>query len=387
MKTLDSFFTVHIESDAILNSIGFSTAEVYASMKQLKSGTVAVSDYTLSEPIAMLSQINKERFYSIFNIQGLDQFTFFEQIQIYVIQEALKNTGIDPSQSDLLFVFSTTKGNIHLIDPKFESIEPSAKVFLWNSAQRITNYFKNPNRSITISNACISGTQAIIRGAEIVKSGTYNHVIVIGADCISPFVVSGFQSFKALSDEMCQPFDLKRKGLNIGEGAAAVLLSKNQNTKPQILDGCVTNDANHISGPSRTGEGLFRGLQKVMSGIDINEISFINAHGTATPYNDEMEAIAFERAGLQNIPINSYKAYFGHTLGAAGVMESIISAHALQNDEILASLGFEEIGVTTNINVQGSFGKSNKPICIKTASGFGGCNGVLAIRKGGNYGI
>ncbi len=386
MKSLDSFFTVHIESDAILNSIGFSTSEVYESMKQLKSGSVAVSDYTLSEPIAMLSQIDKKRFDSIFKIKGFEQFTFFEQIQIYVIQEALKNSSVDPSQSDVLFIFSTTKGNIDLIEPQFMLDEPSEKIYLWNSAKRITSFFKNPNPCITISNACISGTQAIIRGAEILKSGQYNHIIVIGADCISPFVVSGFQSFKALSDEMCRPFDSNRKGLNIGEGAAAVILSKNIHTKPQILGGFVTNDANHISGPSRTGEGLYRGLQKIMQGIDLHEISFINAHGTATPYNDEMEAIALERAGLQNIPVNSYKAYFGHTLGAAGIMETILSARALQNGEILASLGFEEMGVSTNINIQGSFATSNKPFCIKTASGFGGCNGVLAIKKGGDNG-
>jgi len=387
MKSLDSLNTVHIASDAILNSIGLSTAEVYESMKQLRSGSKAVSDYTLSEPIAMLSCIDKERFYSIFSTQDMELFSFFEQIQIYVIQEALKNTAIDPSQSDVLFIFSTTKGNIDLIEPKYMLDEPTEKIFLWNSAKRITTYFRNPNPCITISNACISGTQAIIRGAEILKSGKYNHIIVIGADCISPFVVSGFQSFKALSDEMCRPFDAYRKGLNIGEGAAAVILSKNIHTKPQIWGGNVTNDANHISGPSRTGEGLYRGLQKTIQGIDLHEISFINAHGTATPYNDEMEAIALERAGLQNIPVNSYKAYFGHTLGAAGIMETILSARALQNGEILASLGFEEMGVTTNINIQGSFGKSNKPFCIKTASGFGGCNGVLAIKKGGVYGI
>ncbi len=387
MKSSDSLITVHIESDAILNSIGLSTAEVYESMKKLKSGSIAVPDYTLSEPIAMLSCIDKERFYSIFRIQDMEMFTFFEQIQIYVIQEALKNTKIDPSQSDVLFIFSTTKGNIDLIDQKNRTSEPSEKIYLWNSAKRITHFFKNPNPCITISNACISGTQAVIRGTEILKSGTYNHIIVIGADCISPFVVSGFQSFKALSDEICKPFDINRKGLNIGEGAAAVILSKNLDTKPQILGGCITNDANHISGPSRTGEGLYRGLKKIINAIDPHEISFINAHGTATPYNDEMEAIAFDRAGLQNISINSYKGYFGHTLGAAGVMETILSAHALQNGEILASLGFEELGVTPNINIQGSFGKSNKPICIKTASGFGGCNGVLAIKKGGDYGL
>ena len=114
---------------------------------------------------------------------------------------------------------------------------------------------------------------------------------------------------------------------------------KNITHKPQIVGGCVTNDANHISGPSRTGEGLYKGLQKVIAGIDLHEISFINAHGTATPYNDEMEAIAFERAGLQNIPVNSYKAYFGHTLGAAGGVEVVVCLLALRHGLIPGGVG------------------------------------------------
>jgi 3-oxoacyl-[acyl-carrier-protein] synthase-1 len=130
MKSLDTLFRVHIESDAIINSIGLSTAEVYESMKQLKSGSTAVTDYTQSEPQAMLSTIDKERFYSVFTVPDMEKFSFFEHIQIYVIQEALKNTHIDPSQSDVLFIFSTTKGNIHLIDPQYLTGEPSEEIYL-----------------------------------------------------------------------------------------------------------------------------------------------------------------------------------------------------------------------------------------------------------------
>jgi 3-oxoacyl-[acyl-carrier-protein] synthase I len=389
-KPIDSHITIHIESDAIINSIGFTTMEVLDSMRSSKSGSRSIPGYTLSEPTAMLSFIDKERFNSTIldsnRIQNPDYYTFFEKIQIFVIQEALKKCSIDPSDSKVLFLFSSTKGNVDFLSHNNQSQQYPQKLFLWKSSELIKNYFGNPNTEITISNACISGTQAIIRGAEILARSQYDHVIVVGADCISPFIVAGFQSFKALSDEICRPFDLNRKGLNIGEGAAAVILSKNLTTKPQILGGCITNDANHISGPSRTGEGLYRALTKCIEQINMEDISFINAHGTATPYNDDMESIAFERIGLQHTPVNSYKAYFGHTLGAAGIIESIISAHALQNGEIFDSKGYDINGVSSELNIQKKHALSSKNICLKTASGFGGCNGVLAMKRGGDHG-
>jgi len=171
--------------------------------------------------------------------------------------------------------------------------------------------------------------------------------------------------------------------LNIGEGVGTIILSKNNPEGVSIVDGAVTNDANHISGPSRTGEGLFRAISKCIKNIESSEISFINAHGTATPYNDEMEAIAFDRASISGIPINSFKANFGHTLGAAGIIETILSAHSLKNGVILPSLGFEACGVSVDVNISKKLTESNKKYGLKTGSGFGGCNIALLLQKGG----
>lgn len=378
--------TINIISDTIVNSLGFDTDEVLSAIMNKRSGSKSVENFTWSEPTAMLSFINKENFYSLLKSnqtpENLESFTFFEQLMIYVIRNVTQKIGLDPADPETLFVFSTTKGNIDLLEKQNPATDPFERLYIWKSVELITQYFKNPNQAISISNACISGTQAIIKGAEILKNTSFQHVIVCGADCISPFVVSGFQSFKALSPDICKPFDLNRTGLNIGEGAGAVVLAKNQDDHISIFSGSVTNDANHISGPSRTGEGLYRALMQSCEDIPRNMISFINAHGTATPYNDEMEAIAFDRSNLAEVPVNSFKANFGHTLGAAGIIETILSARSLENGFILPSMGFDELGVSVGLTIPKTVIKDSKPYCIKTASGFGGCNAALVLKKG-----
>ena len=378
--------TVNIISDAIVNSLGFDTDEVLSAIMHMQSGSKSVEKFTWSEPTSMLSSINKEHFYSLLKnnqmLKDLESFTFFEQLMIYVIQNAAQKIGLDPADPETLFIFSTTKGNIDLLEKSNLSSDQFERLYIWKSVELLTRYFKNPNQAIIISNACISGTQAIIKGAEILKNSHFKHVIVCGADCISPFVVSGFQSFKALSADICKPFDQNRTGLNIGEGAGAVVLAKNQEDHISIFSGSVTNDANHISGPSRTGEGLYRAIEQSCEDIPRHLISFINAHGTATPYNDEMEAIAFDRSQLSDIPVNSFKANFGHTLGAAGVIETILSARSLQNGYLLPSLGFENIGVSVPLQIPTTVFPDDKPYCIKTASGFGGCNAAIVLKKG-----
>jgi 3-oxoacyl-[acyl-carrier-protein] synthase-1 len=201
-------------------------------------------------------------------------------------------------------------------------------------------------------------------------------------------VVSGFQSLQAFSPERCRPFDADRKGINLGECAAAVVLTSRPeelNIEPRlrISGGGLSNDANHISGPSRTGEELAFAINQAMeeAALTSADIGFISAHGTATLYNDEMEAKAFTLAGMQQIPLNSLKGYFGHTLGAAGVLETALSAQSLLQDELITSAGFQTLGVTHPVNVIRSLESRSLECCLKTASGFGGCNAAIILQK------
>src|SRR6185312_9668599 len=261
--------------------------------------------------------------------------------------------------------------------------ELKKKISLSHSANLISAHFGFVNRPVIISNACISGVLAIITGLRLLRSGQYENAVIAGADVISKFIFSGFQSFQALSQQICKPFDKWRDGLNLGEGAATVILSTDKKHKGNmtVKGGAVSNDANHISGPSRTGKELTYAINKSMddSGVSAADIDFISAHGTATIFNDEMEANAITMAGLQNVPVNSLKGYYGHTLGAAGLVESVISIQSLKQGLVFPTAGFQELDKNMNISVCASVLPIKAKNFIKTASGFGGCNAAIVV--------
>jgi 3-oxoacyl-[acyl-carrier-protein] synthase-1 len=374
-------------SDNILSSLGFTTAENYRKVKQGISGLRLYSEYfDLPEPF-MASMIEEEKLDDAFRA-GVKpaptniKYSKLEKAAILSVAEALKHTDINPAGEPVLVILSTTKGNVFLLDSHQQAGYEPEQLFLWRSAELIAGYFGNTNMPMTISNACISGAYALLSAQRALRSGKYRHVIVVGVDMLSRFIISGFQSFKALSQCNCKPFDAHRDGLNLGEVAATLILSNKETADLQpgeviLHTGAIRNDANHISGPSRTGDGAYLALRQVCSGIDTEELAFITAHGTATPYNDEMEATAIMRASLQHVPVNTLKGYFGHTLGGAGVLESIISTHSLKDRTILKTYGFETLGVSHPVQIVTQNKATKRNFCINMLSGFGGCNAAL----------
>ena len=300
--------------------------------------------------------------------------TFFDSIVIEAARRAVEAAGIDPASPRTAFVLSTIKGNIEFIDTQ--------DVTLACSARRLADAFGNPNPAVVVSNACISGLAALLQGRRMLLSGRFDHVVVVGAEVQSRFIVTGFQSLKALSEAPCKPFDATRDGLNLGEAAAAVVLGFGEEGW-ELVDGAVRNDANHISGPSRTGEGSYKALRYVLRHTSPEELAFVNVHGTSTLYNDEMEAIAIDRAGLLDVPVNALKGTFGHTMGAAGILESILSMHAVDAGLVLPTRGFSALGVSRPVRVSALAGATGKRAFVKLLSGFGGVNGALLFRKGG----
>jgi 3-oxoacyl-[acyl-carrier-protein] synthase-1 len=375
-------------SDNIISSLGFTTKENFQKMKQGITGLVYYEGYfDLSEPF-MASMIDDEKLEDAFSqlpkaSKSKINYSKLEKAAILSVSEALKNTEINPANPDVLFVLSTTKGNIFLLDAAQKEEYSPERIYLWHSAELIAEYFGNYTPPVTISNACISGAYAMLTAQRALLSKKYKYVIVIGADMLSRFIISGFQSFKALSQSICKPFDENRDGLNIGEAAATVILTDKHEADLQADDivlttGAIRNDANHISGPSRTGEGAFLALKNICSdGVNTDELAFINAHGTATPYNDEMEAHAITRASLQHILVTCQKGYFGHTLGAAGEVESIISTRSLKERIVLKTYGFKTSGVSHQLQIVRQTQPINGNRCINMLSGFGGCNAAL----------
>ena len=308
----------------------------------------------------------------------------FEQLCILSVADALRQAPeVDIASDRTAIVLSTTKGNIEAIDRNYNG---PGNEYLGLSAQKIADYFGISTTPLVVSNACISGLCAQIVAMRSIESGRYDTVIVVGADVQSKFIVTGFQSFKALSQEQCKPFDINRQGLNLGEAAATVIYQRTDSSSDQwcALRGAIRNDANHISGPSRTGEGSYRTMRAVLDGFDISEVGLVNVHGTSTPYNDEMEAIALGRIGLDQIPVNTLKGYYGHTMGAAGVLEAVLTMHALDHGIVLATRGFEQCGTSVPVNVSAQNRTTRSKAFVKLLSGFGGCNAAMLFKKGGD---
>jgi 3-oxoacyl-[acyl-carrier-protein] synthase-1 len=314
-------------------------------------------------------------------------YTKFEQLLIASVKDALGNTSVKPGDKRTVLIVSSTKGNISLLESEVMNDSLKKRMSLQHSAKIVAAHHGFINEPLVVSNACISGLLGIITAMRMLRTGLYDHAVVAGADVISRFVLSGFQSFQAVSDGPCKPFDAKRKGINLGEAAATIVLTSNPSFSKgvKVVAGSVSNDANHISGPSRTGEELYQAIRTAMAeaGLSASDIDLISAHGTATIYNDEMEAKAITMAGLQTVPVNSLKGFYGHTLGAAGLIESIISAQSLKENTVLPTLGYEQMGVSMPLNIADKLELKSLKNCLKTASGFGGCNAALIISKSG----
>ena len=375
--------------DNIVSPLGWTTAENWTAAVAERSGLRSYEGtFGLPEPFfASLLEEDKleERFSKLLHSQ-LERYTKVEKMAILSAADAVQNAAIDPSAPEVIFLFSTTKGNVELLEDLrgYELERP----YLWRSAQLIARYFGNPNEPVVVSNACISGCVAQVAAARLLQRHGYRYAVVIGADVLSKFIISGFQSFKALSPARCRPFDTDRLGLNLGEAAATIVYARDLADVPAgkpcvaLAAGAICNDANHISGPSRTAEGLFTAVSQVLDGFDVNDVAFVNAHGTATRYNDDMESVAMERAQLTEIPVNSLKGYFGHTLGAAGILEVILSTQELLHHRVLRTVGCENPGTAAAVKVTMEQGSTDKTAFLKMISGFGGGNAALLVTVG-----
>ncbi len=367
----------YIIDTSCISPIGMSTGENFNSLIEGHSAVRELNDPSyFSEPILVAvfeSEIildYRERFQTQ---------TRFDALLIACLDDMIKKGRVDYSSEDTLLILSTTKGNVELLAENLED----ERAYLHYSAALMQKYAKNPNQVLIVSNACISGISASIIAKRYLEAGLYKNVLVIGCDVVNHFVLSGFSCFHAISKNGCRPFDSNRDGVVLGEACSAILFSSQIASDISILGGAISNDSNHISGPSKTGEELAFCIQDTLkqSFVEANEIDFVSAHGTATSYNDEMESKALSIASLQDVPVFSLKANFGHTLGAAGIVESVMSIEGLRRGIILPSYGFEHMGVSGDITVNQHPLEKKMTYAIKTASGFGGCNAALLLKK------
>ena len=379
---------VYCIADNILSPLGATTAENYEALREgrsltdgqsvaLHSALTSYASYSgRSEDDYVASRFSDEQREKLM-IHGL---TWFESLCYQSVTEALRHCTIDVASPRTLLVVSTTKANIdYLSAADYATLQPA------ESARRIASLLGITTPPLVVCNACISGVAALVTAQRLLEIGSYDTAIVVGCDVISHFVVSGFQSLKAMSPEPCRPFDIERIGLNLGEAAATMILrnSLTSHLSPltskvwSIVRGAIRNDAYHISSPSPKGEGCANAIRYVTEGVDSKTLSVLNAHGTATMYNDQMESVAIATAGLSDVPMNSLKGYYGHTLGASGILETIITMHSVAHGELLGTRGFSEIGVSGHVNISAQPMPISKQSFVKVISGFGGCNAAV----------
>ena len=352
---------IRVVAHNIISPLGKNSIENYNAVKQGVSSLKRYEGkYNIPEPFCA----------SLF-----EEESDFQELAISSIDDATKT--LDFSGKHILLVISTVKGNID--DEDYASRLRNNLADKWQTEVKV----------IVVSNACTSGVCAQIVAARALElqseSNSFDYAVVVGIEVMNKFIVSGFQSLKAVSDEACRPFDIERIGMNPGEAVATMVLQNVADAKPKdwiYQAGEMANDGYHISSPSPVAKGASRVLTSVLEKINKQDIVLVNAHGTATLYNDEMEAKAISQAGLADIPVNSYKGYVGHTMGAAGVLETIITMLSIDDGVVLATKGYDEQGTSHKLNISSdnrNLVDTEKKTCfIKMISGFGGINAAIA---------
>lgn len=295
--------------------------------------------------------------------------------------EALAEGG-EPARAELGLVVSTTKGDLSGICGPGAGLGSPGRL-----ADRLAAALSIEGPRAAVSCACASGLAAVALGCRWILSGRASRVLVVGTDSLSPFVVQGFSSLLALDPGACRPFDTRRKGLSLGEAAGALLLTTHERESlgARIVGWGESNDANHITGPSRDGEGLRLAAARALErgGLGPADVAYIHLHGTGTVYNDAMEGNAMARLfGGPTPPASGTKQLTGHTLGAAGVLESLVAIEALRRGEAPGDGGLGESGVHEDLRLLREAAPIAESGCaLKLAAGFGGINAVLAFAR------
>jgi 3-oxoacyl-[acyl-carrier-protein] synthase II len=298
----------------------------------------------------------------------------------------LDQLGAVPRDASL--VAATTKGGIDALERVRRTGEPCRGLLPADAADHVAARF-GLAPGITISAACASSTIAVARGASLIASGAATAVLVFAADLVTEFVHAGFAALQALSPDPCRPFDRKRSGLTLGEGAVAILLMSPDRAEAEgrvplasVLGWGVANDAHHVTAPIRDGSGLVRAVTLALDGKDPDGVGAVSAHGTGTVYNDLMELAAYQAVfGDRPRPLWSVKGAIGHTLGAAGGIEVAVAARALRERTAPPTVGMTLPEAGAEALVSGAPRPIVGDSLLVTNSGFGGINAALLLGR------
>jgi len=316
-------------------------------------------------------------------------------LALHAFEEALSDCGWTEEQlraHDTALINATTVGGMCLTDELYQDAHKDSDGSEYLSSYDcgsvgiyIAHHYQIGGIVNTINTACSSSANAIMYGARLIENGLAKRAIVGGTDSLAKFTINGFNSLHILSPEICAPFDKQRRGLNLGEGAAFLVLEKeedvsNRKVYAQLTGYANANDAFHPSSISEQGHGPFLSMKQALSAANLSpdNIDCINAHGTGTENNDETESRAMLRLFAKPPAFVSTKSYTGHTLGAAGAIEAVYTILNLYNQEIYPSLHFKEAIPTTKLEPVTAYHKMQVKHAMSNSFGFGGnCTSLI----------
>ena len=294
---------------------------------------------------------------------------------------------------DALCLLATTIGEIEYLEravlAEGAGVEESCPARLLS---KIEEKLKLTKPGLVVSAACSSAGVAIAEAANMIASGEQTAGLVVACDSVSEFLVSGFSSLLALDIQRARPFDQNRAGLSIGEAAGYVLLmseTRALNERRKILGTVagwgLSNDANHMTGPSRDGLALAKAIEQALkkAAVDSESVANISAHGTGTLYNDAMEIKAFKTVFAKALPTYSMKGAIGHTMAAAGLIEVLVALKSLDEQQIPATMGVSQVDEEACGWVSAEAQAARGDYALSTNSGFGGVNVALLLKRGG----
>ncbi len=372
--------------DNIIAPLGMTAAEVYDRVLEGQSSIERHDHHWHGLAGAFCASLFTEQQRSLLMVDGLTLFaSLVYRSACGAIEDAQRVCPkFSVGSPHTLFVISTTKADT----TPLSDLDDPCVADMGQSSREVALRLGVTTEPLVVSNACVSGLSALSIAHRLLSLGIYRHAIVCGVDVQTPFVVSGFQSLRAISDAPCRPFDSMRHGMNPGEAAATMVLSaekpltKSESPYMEILNCVMRNDAHNITSPAPSGEGLSLALQDVTQKMKKQDIAFICAHGTATLFNDQMEAMAITKADLGDVPVFGLKGYVGHTMGAAGVLETILSMRALRSGIALGTKGMKENGLSVELCLSSTPRRVSGTTFVKTLSGFGGSNAAMLCRLG-----
>lgn len=389
---------VAVTGMGVVSAIGSNTTMNYEALVSGKSGIDFPKNlYTKHTdlPVGEIALTNKDMARKL-RLPKNHLYTRAALLGVTAIKEAIEQSQLK-IDSQTGFISGTSVGGIDATEKfftEFASGNSKNNEFIRAqhpgfTSQKIADYFGITGYVSTISTACSSSANAIMLGARLIKAGKLKRVIVGGTDCLTRFTLNGFNSLRILSKELCKPFDENRIGLNLGEGAAYLILEAEEEITDKEVFGRLkgygnSNDAFHQTASSEDGEGAFLAMQKALktANISLNMIDYINAHGTATKNNDAAESVALQRIFNNNVPkFSSTKAFTGHTLAAAGSLEAVYSLLSIKKNQIFPNLNFSHPMQSSHLIPVTKLEQQEINTVLSNSFGFGGnCTSLIFSR-------